>query len=205
MTEIERPAKLTQQQRRENSRRKLVNATIESLIELGYSQTSIQEVCNRAQLSKGALFRLFSSRTELMIASCAHIYKDLVTHYNKRFEKLGNSADPIKSGLILIRENFAHPKFQAAMELQVAARTDKALAEGISPILKNNHQAIVTLSVDLFPEYAKTYPDFESIISSVVLIFEGEVFESGLYRNVKEEGARMDFIERIVKAELLKN
>ncbi|TDF38541.1 TetR/AcrR family transcriptional regulator [Alteromonadaceae bacterium M269] len=197
--------KLTQQQRSEISRNKLMNAATESLIEIGYSQTSIQEICNRAGLSKGGLFRQFSSRTALMVATCEQIYRDLLALYRQRFGELEEGADPIKSGLVLIRENFAHPKFQAAMELQVAARTDQTLAEGIAPILKNNHQAIVELSISLFPEQAKSHPSFESIIDSVVLMFQGEVFESGLYRNENDEKARLDFMERIVKFELLES
>ena len=196
---------LTQQQRSEISRRKLVNATMDSLVEVGYSQTSIQEICNRAGLSKGGLFRQFPNRTALMITTCEQVYQDLIAHYKERFRQLGEDADPIKSGLVLIRENFAHPKFQAAMELQVAARTDRALAEGISPILENNRKAIVDLSVSLFPEQSKSHSHFVSLIDSVVLMFQGEVFESGVYRNTDDEKARMAFIEHIVKVELLKS
>lgn len=195
--------KLTQQQRSNISRQKLLNAATECLIDVGYSQTSIQAICCRSGLSKGGLFRQFSSRVELMIATCEQVYKDLIALYQQRFKSLNKDVDRITAGLILLRDNFAHPKFQAAMELQVAARTDKVLAEGISPILKKNHQAIIDLSVKLFPKEAKSHPDFESVIDSVVLMFQGEVFESGVYRNAQNEQTRMAFIERIVRAELV--
>ena len=198
-------AKLTQKQRSEVSRRKLMNATIESLIELGYSQTSIQEVCKRAGLSKGGLFRQFPSRTELMVATCQQVYTDLLTSYKQQFECLEDRSDPIRNGLTLIRKSFANAKFQAAIELQVAARTDKTLAEGIAPILESNHKTVVELSKSLFPEVAKRNSQFDAVIDTVVLMFRGEVLGATLYNNVDDEDARMSFIEQVVKRALLKD
>jgi hypothetical protein len=57
----------TQQERRDGTVRKLLDAAAESLIELGYANTSVQEICKRAGVSHGGLFRHFSSRVELMI------------------------------------------------------------------------------------------------------------------------------------------
>ncbi len=61
-------ARRTQEERRETTIRKLLDAATEALIEDGYAAASVQNVCDRAGLSQGALFRHFATREELMVA-----------------------------------------------------------------------------------------------------------------------------------------
>src|SRR5664279_1835859 len=53
----------TQQQRRDETRRALLDATVESLIEVG----------RRADASRGALLHHFPSKTELLVAAVDHL------------------------------------------------------------------------------------------------------------------------------------
>ena len=59
---IEVARRRTQQERREGTIRKLLDAAAETLIEVGYSEASVQRICARAEVSQGALFRHFASR-----------------------------------------------------------------------------------------------------------------------------------------------
>src|ERR1700752_1418105 len=63
----------TQQQRREETRRALLDAAVESLIEVGFTRTTTLEVQRRANTSRGALLHHFPSKAELLVAAVDHL------------------------------------------------------------------------------------------------------------------------------------
>src|SRR5437773_8551518 len=63
----------TQQQRRDETRRALLDAAVESLIEVGFSRTTTLEVQRRADVSRGALLHHFPSKAELLVAAVDHL------------------------------------------------------------------------------------------------------------------------------------
>src|SRR6476620_5052805 len=63
----------TQQQRRDETRRALLDAAVESLIEVGFARTTTLEVQRRAEVSRGALLHHFPSKTELLVAAIDHL------------------------------------------------------------------------------------------------------------------------------------
>src|SRR5213075_1514322 len=79
------PARRTQQQRREGTIRKLLDAATETLIDIGYAEASVQQICDRAEVSQGALFRHFATREELMVAVGADVGARILEQYKKKF------------------------------------------------------------------------------------------------------------------------
>ncbi|HEX3764146.1 MAG TPA: helix-turn-helix domain-containing protein [Kofleriaceae bacterium] len=63
----------TQQQRREETRRALLDAAVQSLIEVGFARTTTLEVQRRAEVSRGALLHHFPSKAELLVAAVDHL------------------------------------------------------------------------------------------------------------------------------------
>src|SRR6187402_1697681 len=63
----------TQQQRRDETRRALLDAAVESLIEVGFARTTTLEVQRRANVSRGALLHHFPSKAELLVAAVDHL------------------------------------------------------------------------------------------------------------------------------------
>src|SRR5678815_4844104 len=63
----------TQQQRREETRRALLDAAVESLIGVGFARTTTLEVQRRADVSRGALLHHFPSKAELLVAAVDHL------------------------------------------------------------------------------------------------------------------------------------
>src|SRR5580693_949170 len=63
----------TQQQRRDETRRALLDAVVESLIEVGFARTTTLEVQRRADVSRGALLHHFPSKAELLVAAVDHL------------------------------------------------------------------------------------------------------------------------------------
>src|SRR5215831_6566968 len=63
----------TQQQRRAETRRALLDAAVDSLIDVGFARTTTLEVQRRAQVSRGALLHHFPSKAELLVAAVDHL------------------------------------------------------------------------------------------------------------------------------------
>jgi len=55
-----------------DSRQKLVNAAVSLVREKGYAATSVDQVCERAGLTKGAFFHHFKSKDALAVASAGY-------------------------------------------------------------------------------------------------------------------------------------
>ncbi|WP_064058678.1 TetR/AcrR family transcriptional regulator [Prescottella equi] len=117
----------TQAERSAATRGKLLDATIELLVEVGYAGTSSQAVTKRAGVSRGAQLHQFPTKESLVVAAVGHLV-------DRRLAELLRSRPDPDRGLETLCEAFTGPLFYAALELWVAARTDPGLHEAMIPL-----------------------------------------------------------------------
>lgn len=197
---IAAPARRTQQERRETTVRKLLDAATEALIEVGYSNTSVQEICKRAGVSHGGLFRHFSSRIELLIRVADHVGDGLLELYRRDFERLRKSTpDELILALKLLRTNTQSHLHQAWFELLMAARTDRVLHDALVPIWKRRDEATQQLAAALLPDTARTLPDFPILVDTMVTLFHGEAVDRFLRVDPQGEKQRMDWLLKLLE------
>ncbi|MBW1830271.1 MAG: TetR/AcrR family transcriptional regulator [Deltaproteobacteria bacterium] len=122
--------RVPQAERRRVTRGKLLDATIESLIDIGYPRTTTVEVGQRAGLSRGAQLHHFPSRADLLFGAIEHLAdersKEFETELNSRLQK---GDDPFDAMVDMLWATFSGPLYWAVVELMVAARTDPELLE----------------------------------------------------------------------------
>jgi AcrR family transcriptional regulator len=135
----------TQQERRERTREALLDATIECLVELGYSGTTVHEICRRAGLSRGAQQHHFTTKAELMAAAVEHLVERLKDEVTGTLvlppgpERVGEAID-------LLWKGFSGKLSTAALELWVAARTDEELRRSMLPV----DRALARSTLDIY-------------------------------------------------------
>jgi len=120
----------TQQQRRDATRKRLLDATIESLIECGYSATTTLEIERRAGASRGARIHHFPTKASLLAAAVDHLYDQVSNSYEQAFGIAApgiSDAQRVSGGLRRLWEIFRGREYSAVIELTVAARTDEEL------------------------------------------------------------------------------
>jgi AcrR family transcriptional regulator len=122
--------RVPQAERRRITRTKLLDATVESLIDIGYPRTTTVEVGERAGLSRGAQLHHFPSKADLLVAAIEH----LADERSKEFEaelnaRLEHGDEPIDAMVEMLWATFTGPLYWAVIELMVAARTDPELLE----------------------------------------------------------------------------
>ena len=150
----------TQAERREQTRTALLDATIDCLVEIGYARTSVQEICARAGVSKGAVQHHFSAKAELMAAAVEHLTMKLRTQLARSLERQPSGTDGIPAAIDLLWEGYSGTLSTAVTELWVAARTDPELRTAIRPVDRalghSTMEHIASVAGDLPRERAET-------------------------------------------------
>jgi AcrR family transcriptional regulator len=145
-TRAEAPRR-TQSERREETRGRLLDATIESLIEDGYAGTTIRRVTERAGVSQGAQSHHFPHRVDLVISAFERLAEQRIDRYRKRAEELpGDRGARLRALLDLLWEDFSSPVFTVAVKLWVAAAEDEELRRRLVPVEKRIYANMSELS-----------------------------------------------------------
>ncbi|MET0285819.1 MAG: TetR/AcrR family transcriptional regulator [Polyangiales bacterium] len=167
------PARRTQQARRDETRGKLLDATLACLGELGYARTTTTEIVQRAGISQGALFKHFPSKAALLSAAVEQLFSELVASYEGTFAQLPRDAS---HAFDLLWEFFTGPKLAIAFELYLAARTEEALRGALEPVVRSHRAQLIAHARVLFPEAAQR-PEFDAWIDLMMMAMEGLVVE----------------------------
>jgi AcrR family transcriptional regulator len=128
---VRRPERRTQEERSASTQKRLLDATLESLVEVGYAATSTTAVCARAGLSRGAQLHHYPTKADLVIAAVAHLAKRRAAELLADVPRDGTPDQRLSTALEAIWASFSGPLFSAALELWVAARTDAELRENL--------------------------------------------------------------------------
>ncbi|GDY28818.1 TetR/AcrR family transcriptional regulator [Gandjariella thermophila] len=120
--------------RSRETRRKLMTATVECLVERGWAGTTTTLVAERAGVSRGAQLHHFRTRGELVAAAVEHVGVQSAHELRERAAAFDSSADRTNAVVELIANFFASDLFTAALELWVAARTDPELKRLVVPL-----------------------------------------------------------------------
>jgi AcrR family transcriptional regulator len=123
----------TQGERTRAMRLRLMEATVDSLVELGWAGTTTTVVSQRAGVSRGAQLHHFPSKQALVVAAVEHLTDRRRDDMRRHAEGLPED-DRIRGVLEILAAQFVSPVFFAALELWVAARTDADLRESVAPL-----------------------------------------------------------------------
>ena len=129
-----RRRRLTQQERSAATQQTLLDAALESLIELGYERSTTIEITERAGLSRGGQQHHFPTRATLMAAVAKDLAERAMRGLQESVEALPDGPERPAAAVDMIWEVFNAPLFQVILELSVHARTDPELRAALDPI-----------------------------------------------------------------------
>jgi AcrR family transcriptional regulator len=147
---VARPRR-TQAERRATTRRKLLDATIDCLVELGYARTTTTEVARRAGVSRGAQLHHFPTKSELVLSAIEHLTARRAEEFRRAFVRLPRGVDRAAAAVDLLWSIQSQPSFYAALELLVAARTDPDLRARIAEMNRRQAASVEATFRALFP------------------------------------------------------
>ena len=127
-------ARVPQEERTRAMRRRLLEATVDCLVEDGWSGTSTTSVSQRAGVSRGAQLHHFPTKNDLVVAAVEHLSELRGAELRDAATRVPDGPGRTRAVLEMLGDHFTSPVFTAALELWVAARTDPTLRDSVGPL-----------------------------------------------------------------------
>ena len=191
----------TNEERSAQTRGKVLDATVDCLIELGYAGTTTTLISERAGVSRGAQLHHFPTKAELVAAAVEHLATRLGEDLQQQAAALPADGDRVTAAIDLLWSRFSGPLFPAWLELWVAARTDPELAASLRPLEQRLRTGIEKQGRAMFAAGAGT--DHEVIAQLTFYLMQGMALDRILghenpKRRVQREAAAVNGWKRAV-------
>jgi AcrR family transcriptional regulator len=125
----------TQQQRREETVARLLDASIDTIIEVGYARASAAVIAKRAEVSDGALFRHFPTMGDFMAATAHEVMRRQLGLFSKLVAEIPADRPALEAAVTVHWKVTANATNTVLVELLVAARTDEKLRATLQEVL----------------------------------------------------------------------
>lgn len=123
-----------QQQRSRSTQRRVLEATVDCLVERGWAGTTTTLVAERAGVSRGAQLHHYPTKSALVLAAVQHLAERRTAELQAEAAALPPGGDRVAGTVRLLSTLFTGPLFAAALEVWVAARTDPTLRAALVPV-----------------------------------------------------------------------
>jgi AcrR family transcriptional regulator len=193
----ERRRRPTQQERSAATRRALLDATIDCLIELGYEKSTTTEISERALLSRGAHQHHFETRAKLFAAAAERLAMRSYEELEREVERLPRGPEHTRELLDVLWRTFNGPLYQVVVDLSVHARTDPELRASLKPIEVMMRRKAVPLMHSLFAADCDA-AELASVVVMVLATIRGLVLLPLLQPGYNSERAWEDCRERLL-------
>jgi AcrR family transcriptional regulator len=138
-----------QQDRSRATRKRLLEAAIDCLAELGWTGTTVLVVAERAGVSRGAAQHHFPTREDLVTAAVEYVAEERTARLRTHVADLPTGPGRTQAVIDLIDHMYTGPLFRAALQLWVAASSDEQLRTRVVPLEarvgREAHQVVVEL------------------------------------------------------------
>jgi AcrR family transcriptional regulator len=175
-----------------------VDATIAAISELGYHGATMREICGRAGLSQGAVTRHFPTRADLIAAAAQEVAQRQEALYIAGLSAAPAGSSPVRTAIRLLRDGTRTPLNAVWLELAVAARTSPELAARIGPVISGVYLKTMELA-SLLPTSGQLGPvDFQTLVMSLVHLFNGEALSLMVVQMPEVEERRLALVSSLV-------
>lgn len=128
-----RPAALEpKQQRSHETRRRLLDAAVDELLEHGYVSLTTPAVARRAGVSRGAQQNHFPHRATMVAEAVRHLAQRQTAELEEAIERVPRGKARVSAALDILFEAYSGKLFAALVELSLAARHDAELREVVT-------------------------------------------------------------------------
>jgi len=139
-----------QQERSRATQQRLLDATVECLVERGWSGATTTVIAERAGVSRGAQLHHYPTRAALVLAAITHLADRRAAELRVEAGNLtADRGERLDRVVDMLAALFTGPSFVAALELWVAARTDPELRSALVPLEDRVGREMHGLTVEL--------------------------------------------------------
>jgi AcrR family transcriptional regulator len=190
----------TQQQRREETVGRLLEACIDSIVEVGYAKSSAAVITKRAGVSVGALFRHFETMGDFMAATASEVLRRQLDRFTKGVAEIPADQPALEAALAILRDITSGPTNAVVYELLVAARTDEKLRDTLQHEL-GQYSAKILDAARALPG-AEGYPEetFPVLVALMTNVFDGAAVVEGVLPQPEIAAQRIPVLTALLTA-----
>lgn len=178
-----------QQEKSLRAQESICEAAIQSLYEVGYSDTTLNKVAEIAGLSKGALQHHFPSKEDLITATADRLLSRSVPNKSGK-----TSAPSVEYALLYIWNKMVNtPQYRALLEILNAARTDKELQTRLSEKLLAWGKAMDEHSVRTYRAKNGSDEDVKALMNMTRSFMRGLIIQE---RYKADQNENLDLVKR---------
>jgi len=192
----------TQQQRREETIARLLDASIETIVEVGYARASAAVIARRAKVSDGALFRHFPTMGDFMAATAQEVMRRQLGLFSKRAAEIPADRPALEAALTVLRDVTGNATNTVMYELLVAARTDEKLRATLKDVL-TEYAAKIYETARALPG-ADQFPDetFAALTAILTNTFDGAAIVRAVLPQPELEDKRIQLLTALLSSAL---
>lgn len=142
----------SQAQRRSDAQSALLDATIECLVELGYSGTTTRIVAERAKVTRGAQTHYYPTKSDLVVASVEHLFDQVASQFRTTFAEISPEQRTFENAVDELWTIVSGSTYAAVLEVIVAARTDPELRVVVHGVAARLEQTVIDILRQFFPD-----------------------------------------------------
>jgi AcrR family transcriptional regulator len=194
-----RRTRLTQAERSDAMRTRLLQATLDLIQEQGWAQTSTQKICARAGVSRGAQTHHFPTKESLLIAAVTEI----VARHQQHMDEVLAQGDRDEPRLEYLFDFMWDACFEGNLldcwiEAMVAARTDERLRRAVLATDRQSIQAMRDLGDACSLDGDNGVGDAADIVELTVYLLRGMVVQGGVHPNGQDRARLFDIWKKRV-------
>lgn len=165
-------------------RRRLINATIKALDKYGYAGATISIIVSEAGVSRGAHLHHFESKAALIEAAADHLVRKIFKSLGDSVPATGDPESRLKRLVYALWDSvFLTRDGNVVLELLIAARTDKELAEQLGVLMARMKDMYASAARHYFRAKPNADLDVEDIIFLTQWQLRGMLLDAPLLKN----------------------
>ncbi|MDQ7906911.1 TetR/AcrR family transcriptional regulator [Phytohabitans sp. ZYX-F-186] len=161
---------MPQQERSRATQARLLEATVECLVERGWSGTTTTVVASMAGVSRGAQLHHYPTKASLVMAAVEHLAERRAEEIRKEAAALPPGPRRLDGVVDMLASAFTGPLYVAALEVWVAARTDAELRAALVPLEARVGREMHRLTVELLGADERTPGVREAVQATLDLL-----------------------------------
>jgi len=138
-----------EQERSRVTRKRLLEAAIDCLAELGWSGVTMSVVAARAGVSRGASQHHYRTRDDLVTAAVDHVFPARMQEIRRRAARVPKGRHRTDAIVAMLAGLYTSPIFRAALQLWVAAASDEKLRAQVVPLEARLGREVHRFTVEL--------------------------------------------------------
>jgi AcrR family transcriptional regulator len=189
----------TQQQRREETIARLLDASIDTIVEVGYARASAATIARRAAVSDGALFRHFPTMGDFMAATAHEVMRRQLNLFAKRVAEIPADRPAMEAALTILRDVTGNDTNTVMYELLIAARTDEKLRTTLQTVLAE-YAANIYETARTLPGAAELPDETVATMAAVLTnTFDGAAIVRAVLPQTDLEDKRIEMLAALIR------